>query len=99
MEMTNNRVYLTNGYEIVFQRFHKDASHLYISDGRIYPDEDSRSEERWRRDGLCIPINNDEDIKKIKKLSYNEIHFTLGGVRVFKTENYLVVVLFNKKSK
>jgi hypothetical protein len=66
--MTNNRVYLANGYEIVFQRFHKDASHLCIFDSKIHPDEDSRSEERWRKCGLIIPINNDEDIKQIKKL-------------------------------
>ncbi len=66
--MEEKSAYLINGYKIVFQRFNKNASHLYITDSRIYPDEDSRSEDRWRRDGLCIPINNDEDIKKIKKL-------------------------------
>lgn len=66
--MEEKRAYLKNGFEVLFQRFHKDASHLYIFDSKIYPDEDSRSEERWRRDGLCIPINNDKDIKKIKKL-------------------------------
>lgn len=66
--MIDKRIYLTNGYEIVFQRFHKDASNLYIFDSKIYPDEDSRSEERWRRDGLCIPINSDKKIKELKKL-------------------------------
>jgi len=66
--MKTKSAYLINGFEIVFQRFNKNASNLYITDSKIYPDEDSRSEERWRRDGLCIPINNDKDIKKIKKL-------------------------------
>lgn len=47
--MTNNRVYLVNGFEIQFLRFHKDASNLYIYDSKIYPNEDSRSEERWGR--------------------------------------------------
>ena len=68
IKMETKAVHLLNGYEIVFQRFNKNASHLYITDSKIYPVEDSRSEERWRRDGLCIPINNDKDIKKIKKL-------------------------------
>jgi hypothetical protein len=66
--MEDKRLYLKSGYEIVFQRFNKKASHIYIFDHKIYPDEDSRSEERWRRDGLIVPINNDEDLKKIKKL-------------------------------
>lgn len=66
--MKTKSVYLISGYEIVFQRFNKNASHMYITDSKIYPDEDIRSQERWRRDGLCIPINNDKDIKKIKKL-------------------------------
>lgn len=66
--MKNKSAHLINGFEIVFQRFNKNCSHLYITDSKIYPDEDSRSDERWRRDGLCIPINNDKDIEKIKKL-------------------------------
>lgn len=66
--MEERRAYLKSGYEVLFQRFGEKASHIYIFDSKIYPDEDSRSEERWRRDGLIIPINNDEDIKKLKKL-------------------------------
>lgn len=66
--MKNKSARLINGFEIVFQRFNKNVSHLFITDSKIYPDEDGRSEERWRRDGLCIPINSDKDIKKIKKL-------------------------------
>ena len=66
--MTNKSVYLVNGFEIQFQRFNEKASHIIIYDSRIHPDEDSRSEERWRRDGLIVPISNDKKIKEIKKL-------------------------------
>lgn len=65
--METKSVRLKNGYGFTLQ-IGKGFSHLIIDDYNLYPDSDSRSEERWRRDGLCIPINNDNDIKKIKKL-------------------------------
>jgi hypothetical protein len=43
-------------------------SHLVITDNKIYPDEDSRSEEYWRKNGLLIPLNSDENINKIIEL-------------------------------
>ena len=46
-----------------------NISTLFISDSNLYPDEDSRSQDYWRLNGgLCIPINNDKDLKEISKL-------------------------------
>jgi hypothetical protein len=66
--MKEKRIYLKNGYQIVFQHFSKEVSHLFIYDHNIYPDKDERSEESWRRNGLIIPINSDEDLEQIRKL-------------------------------
>lgn len=45
-----------------------NISHLIITDSNLYPDEDSRSEEYWRHNGLLIPINDDYDLKELSKL-------------------------------
>ena len=66
--MTEKRIFLKNGYQIVFHRYGKKVSHLYIYDHNIYPDKDERSEESWRRNGLIIPINSDKDLEQIRKL-------------------------------
>lgn len=59
---------LKNGYELTFQRMNSKVSHIIISDHNLYPDNDSRSENYWRHNGLMIPINSDDGIKQIKKL-------------------------------
>jgi hypothetical protein len=63
--MITKSVYLNTGYEITFQRISDKISHLVITDSKIYPDADSRSEEYWRKNGLLIPLNSDENINKI----------------------------------
>ncbi len=66
--MITKSVYLSTGYELTFQRMSDKISHLVITDNKIYPDEDSRSEEYWRKNGLLIPLNSDENINKIIEL-------------------------------
>lgn len=66
--METKSVRLKNGYEFTFQRVNKDISHIIIFDHNLYPDNDSRSDDYWRHNGLMIPINSDEDLKQIKKL-------------------------------
>ena len=66
--MITKSVYLNTGYEITFQRLSNKISHLVITDNKIYPDEDSRSEEVWRKQGLIIPLNSDENINKVLEL-------------------------------
>ena len=58
-------VHLKSGYTITVQTLGKKVSHIEITDSRIYPDEDERSNEIWRRHGLLIPIN---DYNKVKEL-------------------------------
>lgn len=66
--MITKSVYLSTGYELTFQRMSDKISHLVITDNKIYPDEDSRSEEYWRKNGLLVPLNSDENINKIIEL-------------------------------
>ena len=66
--MITKSVHLSTGYELTFQRMSDKISHLVITDNKIYPDEDSRSEEYWRKNGLLIPLNSDENINKIIEL-------------------------------
>ena len=58
-------VYLKSGYIITIQTLGKKMSHIEITDSRVYPDEDERSNEIWRRHGLLILIN---DYNKVKEL-------------------------------
>lgn len=73
-ELKTERIYLRSGYEITIQMLGDGdkVSHFQITDSRIYPDEDERSEERWRRDGLLIPINSKKKVKEIIKALKNE---------------------------
>lgn len=57
-----------NGFDITVQRINDKISHIIICDYNLYSDEDSRSHEIWRTQGLVIPVNNDKDLKQIKKL-------------------------------
>ena len=65
--METKSVRLKNGYGFTLQ-IGKGFSHLIIDDYNLYPDSDSRSEERWRRDGLLISINSSEDLKQLEEL-------------------------------
>lgn len=64
--METKSLRLLNGFELTFQRISNKVSHLIINDYNCY--NDGREEELWRRQGMLIPINSDEDIKQIKKL-------------------------------
>lgn len=69
--MITKSIYLDTGYEFTIQRMSNKVSHIIITDNKIYPDEDSRSEEYWRKNGLLIPLNSDKNIKKLIKLLKN----------------------------
>lgn len=73
-ELKTKRIYLASGYEITIQMLGSGdkLSHFQITDSRIFPDEDERSEESWRRNGLTIPINSKKAIKEIRKALKNE---------------------------
>ena len=58
---------LKNSYGITVQKI-GETSHIIITDHNIYPDDDSRSQDDWRHNGLLIPINNKKDFKKIYKM-------------------------------
>ncbi len=64
--MKTKSVRLKNGYAFTLQVFKGGVSHLIIDDYNLYPD--GRSEEEWRRNGLLIPINDEEDLKQIEEL-------------------------------
>jgi hypothetical protein len=66
--MKTKSIRLKNGFEFTFQRIDDKVSHIIISDYNLYPDSDGRSDEIWRKQGLLIPINSDEDLTQIKKL-------------------------------
>lgn len=60
---------LENGFQIMVSRYKSGkTSSITIFDHKIYPDNDSRSQDYWRHSGLTIPINNDEDLKAISKM-------------------------------
>jgi len=67
--MKDKRHCCRNGYWFTVQQIN-NISHLFIYDSNLYPDSDYRSQEEWRRSGvgLCIPINDKEDLKAISKL-------------------------------
>jgi len=69
--MITKSIYLDTGYEFTIQRMSNKVSHIIIMDKNIYPDEDGRSEEYWRKNGLLIPLNSDKNIKKLRKLLKN----------------------------
>lgn len=66
--MKEKSVRLKNGYEFTFQRINEKVSHIIILDHNLYSDNDSKSGDYWRHNRLMIPINDDKDIKQIKKL-------------------------------
>lgn len=66
--MKTKSVRLKNGYAFTLQVFKGGTSHLIIDDYNLYLDNDSRSEEYWRGNGLLIPINDKEDLKQIEEL-------------------------------
>lgn len=68
--MKQKQILTKSGYEITLQIISDNCNHIYISDRKLYPDSDSRSEEWWRQsgNGLLIPINDKEDLRQIKKL-------------------------------
>jgi len=66
--MKQQRYSTRSGYIITVQKFKGGANHIIIEDSNLYPDNDSRSEEIWRTQGLLIPINDKKDLKAIKKL-------------------------------
>ena len=68
-ELKTKSVYTISGFTITVQMIGNGnkVSHLEITDSRIYPDEDERSNERWRRDGLLIPINSKKKLKELRK--------------------------------
>ena len=70
--MITKSLNIDTGYRFTIQRLSSRISHLIITDSRIYPDEDSRSQESWRRNGLIIPLNSDDNIDKLVKLLKNK---------------------------
>ena len=68
-ELKTKSVYTISGFIITVQMIGNGdkVSHLEITDSKIYPDEDERSNERWRRDGLLIPINSKKKLKELRK--------------------------------
>lgn len=63
--MKTKSITLRTGYEIIIQSISDEVNHIIIYDKNLYPDSDSRSEERreW-----IIPINDIKQLKKIGKL-------------------------------
>lgn len=65
--MKTKSVRLKNGYAFTLQ-IGEGVSHLIIDDYNLYPDTDSRSKDSWRRNGVMISINDEEDLKQIEEL-------------------------------
>lgn len=68
--MDQRQILTRTEFEITVTVIGDEVSNLYITDRNLYPDSDSRSKERWRQsgNGITIPINDREDLKRIKKL-------------------------------
>jgi hypothetical protein len=66
-KLITKEVYTKSGYIFTVQKVGK-VSHLQIVDSNCYPDTDSRYHDYWRRNGLVIPINDDENVEEISKL-------------------------------
>ena len=68
-ELKTKSVHTISGFKITVQMMGDGGkvSHLEIVDNKIYPDEDERSTERWRRHGLLIPINSKKKLKELRK--------------------------------
>jgi hypothetical protein len=68
-EFKTKSVYTVGGFTITVQILGDGdkLSHLEITDSKIYPDEDERSTEFWRRNGLLIPINSKKKLKELRK--------------------------------
>ena len=68
-ELKTVSVHTISGFTITVQMIGDGdkVSHLEITDNKIYPDEDERSGEIWRRHGLLIPINSKNKLKELRK--------------------------------
>ena len=73
-ELKTKHIHLSSGFTITIQMMGNGdkVSHLEITDNKIYPDEDERSSERWRRNGLLIPINSKKKLKELRKALKHE---------------------------
>ena len=60
--MVTKTIITRTGYVISIQNINNDVNYIYISDGNLYPDEDSRSKERreW-----IFPINEKKTMIEI----------------------------------
>ena len=68
-ELKTKHIHTSSGFTITIQMIGDGdkVSHLEITDNTIYPDEDERSNEHWRRYGLLIPINSKKKLKELRK--------------------------------
>ena len=73
-ELKTKHIHLSSGFTITIQMIGNGdkVSHLEITDNKIYPDEDERSSEHWRRNGLLIPINSKKKLKELRKALKHE---------------------------
>ena len=73
-ELKTVSVHTISGFTITIQMMGNGdkVSHLEITDNKIYPDEDERSNEHWRRYGLLIPINSKKKLKELRKALKHE---------------------------
>ena len=73
-ELKTMSVHTISGFTITVQMMGNGdkVSHLEITDNKIYPDEDERGSEHWRRNGLLIPINSKKKLKELRKALKHE---------------------------